>query len=220
MRLLVVLGRSADNTIMPPCLPSSDELLPSGRASAAEPHLLRFGIRQLLLFVAGAAALLMLMLRTEGAWPLVIGTSVALVAAHVVGTLLGTRLRNSSVDVRTWRSQKYGVNDTPRTGPANQDLKQLHLPPASSLARQPVASRRGAWSLAIGGAVGLLLGTTVLMLVPGGDITWPGLAVGAVSCGVLGGWLTFLASSFWLIARHAWREANAPEEPPRTNKAS
>jgi hypothetical protein len=45
----------------------------------------------------------------------------------------------------------------------------------------------------------------------GPAVTWPGLAFGAVSCGIMGAWIALLVSNFWVIARQALRHASRDE---------
>ena len=75
----------------------------AGRPRPA-PQLFRFGLRQLFAAVTLSTLLAALMATLPGAWPWVIGGVVAMVGAHVFGTLIGTRLRDTSRDVQLWRS--------------------------------------------------------------------------------------------------------------------
>ena len=54
-----------------------------------EPQLFRFGLRRLFLLVTLLGILLTLLVSTSGPWPLVISMVSLLVAAHVLGALLG-----------------------------------------------------------------------------------------------------------------------------------
>ena len=61
--------------------------------------------------------------------------------------------------------------------------------------------------VAVGAAVGGVIGAAVLELTIGDHTTAVGIAVGAVSTAILGGWFAFLGGSFWAILRQGWRDA-------------
>ena len=78
----------------------------SGPASASElyrePQLVRFGLRQLFACFSAAVALIALVARMGGVWPIIAASVSLLVAAHVLGTFVGTRLRDTSAEVTRW----------------------------------------------------------------------------------------------------------------------
>ena len=164
------------------------------------------------LMVTLTSVLCALLVRTSGVWPLVIGVGTLLVATHVFGNLIGTRLRDTSAEVRHWRALQLGLDeDRPvaTTNPA--EIVRFELPATTPLAS---SDRIGRWIplVVLGGVLlGATAGGAVIWLAIGSRITWAGLLVGTVSCGVLGGWFAFLASSFGLIANHAWRHAHHSE---------
>lgn len=175
-----------------------------------EPQLFRFGLRQLFFAVAAAAGFLTLLAATDGPWPWIIAFLAALVAAHVAGNSLGTRLRDTSVDVRQWRAT-YGAGapDDPAATPQPIKWAELSLPEPTPLRLHQPAPRRRVQGATILGALGCGAGGAVaLAYVAGEQATWPGFIVGAISCGVMGAWLAMLVSSFWMIARQAWKHAN------------
>ena len=176
-------------------------------APPREPHLLRFRLRQMLLFVALLSGLMALLVRTEGPWPLVIGGAALLVGAHVFGTMVGTRLRDTSQDVAKWRSATLGLDDAPRADLQPGAASRAALPPATPLADHGRVGRWLFWYLLGGAVLGLVVGVTLLGLTVGPHIGWAGWAVGTISCAVLGVWAAFLGSSMSSIARHAWRHA-------------
>jgi hypothetical protein len=73
------------------------------------------------------------------------------------------------------------------------------------LARLPLVVGGGILAGAVGGAVSLTWAI-------GDRSSIAGLAIGAVSVAVLGGWFAFLGSSFYSIFRHGWREAVEAED--------
>ena len=156
-----------------------------------------------------AGVLCGLVFGTEGSWPVIIGLAALLIGAHVLGNLLGTRLRDTSHDVMQWRTQQLGVEaDSPITTGRPVELAKLNLPPSTPLASHERIARGTTWFVIAGTLIGIILGGTVIGMTIGQRIEWAGWAVGTISCGVLGAWAAFLASTFSSIARHAWRHAN------------
>jgi hypothetical protein len=145
---------------------------------------------------------------TEGPWPWVIGLSALMVAAHILGNLIGTRLRDTSSEVVLWRvaDPKYGP-DYPRMTPA-EAIPIANLPPETNLRNfgRLVAGMR--WYLLAGLGGGLIFAAAVLALTIGSRAGWAGWLVGLSSGGVLGVWAAFMAVSFTTIARDALRQAH------------
>jgi hypothetical protein len=183
--------------------------LPLSAGRGREPQLFRFGLKQMFLMLSLAGVLCGLLVGTGDSWPMILGLAVLLVGAHVLGNWLGTRLRDTSGEVLQWRAEQSGLGpDDPVATGQPVVLAKLDLPPCTPLgSREPVA-RWTAWFVAAGTIGGLLAGVTIIALTIGPRIEWAGWAVGTISCGVLGGWAAFLASTFSSIARHAWQHAN------------
>jgi len=176
--------------------------------SDREPHLFRFGLRQLFSLVSAAAVLCTLLAVTSGPWPWIIAFFAALVMAHVAGNFLGTRLRDTSEEVKHWKSVHSATGpDDPASTPEPVRWAELGLPAQTPLAWHAPAPRRLCWVIIGVAAASATGGTVALVLLAGEHGSLPALAVGAVSCGVIGAWASLLASSFWAIARHAWRHA-------------
>lgn len=196
----------------PPKNPPDGKFTATPAAPAApleqEPHLLRFGLRRLFAGFSAAAAFCALMTSLDAVWAIAVGTVTALVAAHVFGTLLGTRLRDTSAEVQRWKGRPGSPDkDQPVALPQPVRVAELRLPPTTVLARHQQVGKR-LWFVAAGAAVGLVGGGAAVALAAAGEATWPGLAMGAVSCGVLGGWAALLGSNFYSIARQTLRQAN------------
>jgi hypothetical protein len=173
-----------------------------------EPHLFRFGLRQLFLLVSAVAVLCMLLAITSGPWPWVISFFTALVVAHVAGNSIGTRLRDTSEDVKRWKSAHGTAGpDEPAATPEPVAWEEIGLPPQTPLAWHDPAPRRLGWIIAAVAAASAIGSSAALAFLTGQHAGWPALAVGAVSCAIIGAWIALLASSFWTIARHAWRHA-------------
>lgn len=174
-----------------------------------EPNLLRFGLRKWFAFISAAVIFCGLMARLDVIWGLLLGSIVALLAAHVLGTFLGTRLRDTSADVVRWKSRANSVDaDRPVVTGQPVALESVQLPEATTLAEQNTRSTRSHWALAAGGALGAMVGGAALSRFGGPEISWPGIVLGAVSCGVIGAWAVLLTSNFYAIAREAWRHAS------------
>jgi hypothetical protein len=172
-----------------------------------EPHLLKFRLRQMFLWVTLLCLLLALIATTSGPWPWVIIIFALMVAAHVLGNLIGTRLRDTSEEVVQWRnSDPRQSADHPQSTPQPYDVSSLPLPPETNLRNFGRMIRGMKWFLLAGLLIGLLFGGTVLWLTIGHRIGWAGWVVGTLSGGVMGTWIAFLAVSFTTISRDALRQ--------------
>ena len=70
-----------------------------------------------------------------------------------------------------------------------------------------------------GAIVGGCIGARACWRLTIGHRTSPvGIAVGALSTAVLGGWFAFLGGSFWAIFRQGWREASPTSDDERANR--
>ena len=183
--------------------------LPLSARGRREPHLLRFGLRQMFFMLSLASVLCGLLVGADGPWSLMIGGLVLLVGAHVLGNLLGTRLRDTSEEVLQWRAMQPGAApDHPVATGQPIELAKLNLPPGTPLANRERVAHWTAQFVGGGLVSGLIFGGTVIALTIGPRIEWAGWVVGTISCGVLGAWAAFLASTFSCIAHHAWRHAS------------
>ncbi len=173
-----------------------------------EPNLMRFGLRQLFFFVSLVAALCAAMLTIGEASRMMLGSFVALVAAHLFGTFLGTRLRDSSAEVQQWKARPgTSDRDDPVALPQPVQVAELRLP-APTLASFEKIGRWRHWCVGAGTAMGFVFGGACISRAAGDDVTWPGLALGALSCGVIGAWVALLGVNFYAIARHTLRQAS------------
>lgn len=183
-----------------------------------EPQLFRFGLRQFFLFVSCLAVLLGAMAIIRGGRAIALGFVAALVAAHVLATFIGTRLRNSSRQSQQWSKGRY-VDDGAEVPPIRGPLSAAELAAltATPLAKHEQAPRRTLAALIAGLLVGGSFGAAVMPLIAGPEANGAGIALGAISCAVIGAWLALLAAHFYSVARRAWRDANyepAPAKPP------
>lgn len=177
-----------------------------------EPNILRFGLRQWFYFVSGIIVLCALFASLEGEGAILLASVVALIVAHVLGTFLGTRLRDTSEDVVRWKARVGSEDaDRPVSLPQPVSIGEVRLPETTSLASRSDDRRRSRWSAGLGGLAGCGLGAWGIDGLAGPPVTWAGLAFGAVSCGVMGAWIALLVSNFWAIARQALRHASRDE---------
>jgi hypothetical protein len=185
--------------------------------SEREPNLFRFGLRQFFLFISGIALLLGMMAMLRGGWAMALGFGAAMVAAHVLATFVGTRLRDSSREIQRWSAARFGSSDPelpPVRGPLTAD--ELAALTATPLAQHDHAPRRTLAALGVGVCAGASIGAAAIPLMAGPQATGAEVALGSVSCAVIGAWLATLASHFWSVARRAWRDANgAPPGPAK-----
>jgi hypothetical protein len=180
---------------------------PAEAAFQPDAPLLRFGLRQLLFFVAGLSALLAALVSVRGAPALALLLASMVVAFHVFGTALGSRLRrhaNRGQALEAASTERRSAGAAASDGPAQQPvLEPPSLPwygrSGASFAWLP---RLVAASVFFGGCLG-----AVSLTVATGHRTSPaGLVVAAVSLAALSGWFAFLGGSFVGIVRGGLNE--------------
>jgi hypothetical protein len=189
----------------------SDAPAPTGLppTPALEPRLpvLRFGLRQLFWFLTVVCLVLagVVAAPTPGVARLAVLLAVLVVLLHLAATALGSRLREHADEQIAWRAAHNGAAEKDRTVPAR---------PAT--ARSPWHERgqpmRWRWGLiGVGAAAGGILGTVVFLRVDALAPSLPGVVFGALSTAVVGGWIAFLGSNFWVMLRRGWRDAVAKD---------
>jgi len=185
-----------------------DSNRPSDRSAAVAPPpelpALRFRLWHLLGFVAIFCALLAVLVSSDRVWATVFLLAALVISLHVAGTALGTRLRVHADQQRAWDAT-HGPSVA--VGPV--------AAPASSItaSHSPLYGRRSSlrWLRLFvvgGGLLGTLGGVVLLAVTVGHRAGTMGIAVGAISLGVIGAWFAFLGTSFWTILRQGWREAS------------
>jgi hypothetical protein len=185
--------------------------LPDG--SAADVPLFRFGLRQLLMFVAVICALLGAVVTTNGLTALLLWTAAAVVAMHVFATALGSRLR-SETDAE--QSQRW-VDLKSSEVRATETQRSARIAAIQSAPRSPWHGRGSTYlpwlpRIVLAAMVcGGLAGAVSLDLLIGRHASAPGIAIGAVSISVLCGWASFLCGNFYGVFRHGFREAIAEQ---------
>jgi hypothetical protein len=179
----------------------------SHAAASDELPLFRFGLKQLLAFVAALSALLTALVIADGLTATVLLLAALVVAAHVFSTALGSRLRAHANQLQ----RKRGATVLPPdTGHRPQGGHLTPLPYWHSHGR-PVLRWRSLL-MAAGIAVGGFGGGTFMASASGNHTSAAGILVGSMSLAVVGGWFTFLATSFYATFRRGWREAVEGDE--------
>jgi hypothetical protein len=137
-----------------------------------------------------------------GTWSIAILLFVCLVAGHVIGNSLGTRLRDGAP-----RHEKI------LHVPFESQTSAQHFSDSqgSGLSRRSRLSRVTAVMTFGGASAGAFCGTGLAAIYP--EAGAPAVALGVVSSAVLGGFVGFLSSSFLSVMLTAWREALAQSDP-------
>jgi hypothetical protein len=176
------------------------------RRSLLEPP--QFALRTLFVAMTLVGALLALMNVLGALWSITLVFFLCLVLAHVAGNALGTKLRQNAS-----RSEAAGE----LLGAASPSVRREDL---SAIAPPRLAERtRLSGGLMVIAALGALLGgsfgAAALATAEGQRITAAGIALGAFSSAVLGGFVGFLIGSFLTVSGGALREALGDHPRPR-----
>jgi hypothetical protein len=179
--------------------------LPSRRMSTA-PHSIddkrgllqppQFRLRTLMIVTAACCGLFALFSVVSALLSAFIVLFLLLIAAHVIGNALGTRLRDGAP------TAPIGAFDAPT---ARQLEGQIACP--QRLRETTRIERRTFVLTSCGALTGGLLGGIVLSVVNWAHISVAAGILATVSSAVLGGLATFLAACFITTIRSAWREA-------------
>ena len=161
----------------------------------------QFSLRSLLVGTTAVAALLTLMMAVGAMWSLAILFLVFLVAAHVIGNSLGTRLRDGGVGSSARPTEWAIARPAGRTA-LSAVPSPVRLRERSRLHWINLVLTLG--GVAAGGYVG---GASLAASYP--DATIAAHTLAYVSSGVLGGFAIFAVSSFLSVVRQALSEAHA-----------
>jgi hypothetical protein len=206
--ILVALALAIDNWMMQEI---EAETLPPPRPQVT---LLRFSLRKMLLYVSALCVLFAAMSAVGGMVAMAVLLVALVVAAHVLSTFVGTKLRDGSTATSAWEAL-HGK----RTGESLLAVEHAlpprshwRLPTACQLQRRGPVVRRMAWLVAAGIVVGAGAGVGLML-----QFLWPRIGLAAILAGgtaaaILGGWTAFLGSSFLGITRRAWQEAVEGEQ--------
>jgi hypothetical protein len=169
--------------------------MPSSRAR----HYSQFSM-QTLLAITAILSLLFAIIRQGGRWGLLFSLlMLALVAAHVVGNALGTKLRDQVSRELNPDMRRRRIRLTPLS--REQPGRRLH---------EHTPLGRLILLISVGGAVlGGILGG--LSLAAWTHASVPGWIVGTISSAVLGAFFGFLLASFLDMSIRAWWQASHRE---------
>jgi len=183
-------------------------------ARAADSPQFRFGLRQLLLFVAVICALLAAVASTNGLTALVLWIAAGVVAMHVFATALGSRLRSET----DYECPFNSLSDRDDVIAAKGSERSARIAAIQSAPRSPWHGRGSTYlpwlpRMVVAAMVGGGLGGAVLLdLLVGHRVSPAGIVVGAASFAVLCGWGSFLGGNFYGVFRHGFREALAEQQ--------
>lgn len=186
----------------------------AGSVSGADVPLLRFGLRQLFLFMAAFSALLAAVASSSGLTSLVLLLAVSIVVMHVFATALGTRLQLRTEQEQLHReAQQSKMRESSAIYEQSAKLQAIRSAPRSPWHSRgctylPWLPRLVIGAMMVGGlGGGVLLGGTI-----GHRTSVEGIIVGAASFAVLGGWISFLGGNFYGVFRHGFRQALAEQQ--------
>jgi hypothetical protein len=210
---LLILANCANNA-RAMAEPTNTTLPTTDRPDVPPPvlPLFRFGLRHLFWFVTVVSVLFAAAVAiSPGVAPLLLWITALIVAAHITGTALGSRLRAHADQVRDWEGAHPDARrSAPDAAERSCDLAAATLPPPSPWHLHKSTALGWVPRLVVVGAVcGGCGGAAFLVLTIGHRTSPVGIAVGAVSLAVIGGWLAFVGGSFYAIFRHGLRDAMA-----------
>jgi hypothetical protein len=187
---------------------------PTPSNSAASPTRASFRPQfSLLTLFKGVTALAVLFAVAAWAGPLwswVLGLAALLVAAHVAGNWLGTRLRDDATD--DIRREREAARDGSRlAGDAairpQVDAKERAAAALAHLRQRRSLGRTIHIACAAGSIVSVGLAIGLVLAIDDSRLSLSAVLVAMISAAVIGGILGFLAASFWLAASLAFSEA-------------
>lgn len=152
---------------------------------------IRFSLRTLLIVVAMAAGAFALAAQAPTYWVLMLALVGATVALHLAGAHLGARLRQLPLEARP---PEVDANSAARA-PSEQ----------GRLGDKAPVPRRVVFGALVGGLIGWAASTS--LPIDKGLPAWPSRLAAGIAAAVIGVFLAWLISSFWLVFRDAWTQA-------------
>lgn len=171
--------------------------------------LFRFGLRQLLWFVAAISAVFTALALTHGLTSLVILLAVIIVVAHVCATTLGNRLRARADRERIFESaDRLQIHSIATAAERSQRVAALQTEPRSPWHGRGTTVLPWLRTIVVAAiGCGGVVGAAYLAIIIGYRTSPAGVIVGGLSVAVLFGWIAFLFGSFYGVFRHGFREA-------------
>jgi hypothetical protein len=167
----------------------------------------QFGLRTMFLGVTLLSAAFALFTAVGAAISAALLMLGSLLAAHVVGNAIGTRLREQ---------ESLPPSESP---PQSLDLNRVAQNESAQRLRENTAiDRRWMIIAGLGALIGSVAGGFAISVAVGSKLTLAGLCLGTVSSAVLGGFAGFMAMSFWTVARSAFAEAAGTSYDPVDEK--
>lgn len=193
-------------------------------SASKSPHgnvpLFRYGLRQLLWFVAVVCTLLTGIASTHGLTAAVLLMAASVVMAHLFATALGSRLRERADRQQGWGGPEW------RSMPADMEAeREARLDAVRRAPRSPWHGRGSTelpWLprlIAAAAVIGGIAGALLLSLTTREQTSLGGIILGSVSLAVLCGWFAFLFGSFYGVFRHGFRDAVAEQRKDETAHA-
>ncbi len=156
--------------------------------------LLQFRLKTLLIAIALCSAAFALMAWIGAVWSIVLLFFVALIAGHVAGNAIGTKLRGK----RPKRPPPGPMsNAKPTSSAATKKERSAADPPR--LGTKASLHRMAIVATLAGSVAGALAGRVIFLQDDGGQLRTADWVLILVSFAVLGGFFAFLASSFFQI---------------------
>lgn len=172
----------------------------------------QFRLATLFLAVGSLSVLFAAMSALGAVWSTFLGFFLLLIAGHVTGNAIGTKLHGDSTLLR---------RSTPSATRSMAALQARNMA-AVQASRAVEGLHVGRIALAVALVVGLtgaILGGLSFASIYGAHIAAGGLVLVTCSFGVLGGLAGFMVTSFVSVSRQAMSEALGPQMPARSSDA-
>lgn len=182
----------------------------------------QFGLRGLFLWVTGLSLLFGAMAWAGAIWAMMFVLAALLIAGHVGGAALATKLRDRSTSALKEAALKEAAQREATLRDVSGKLEaanlknpesirppspQRDLPPPSTLCFRVPLCRTIHWMVTASAIGGGVLSGWALIWFYSAQISIVGLLFGSISAAVICGWFGLLSSTFVSVTHRAWREA-------------
>lgn len=178
---------------------------------STEHPLFQFGLRQLMWFVAGVSLVLAAVTSIRGLSGMAVLLATIVVSVHVFATTVATRLRSRTNRMLAENAASDGERSSINAARPECAVTLRFEAPSPWQIRGGSTSRWIPRLIAAAIVLGGLGGIGFFACCAGGPHSPAGLALGAISFSVLGGWSAFLGGSFYAIFRNGLRQALAEQ---------